>query len=84
MTDPLPCEPQKGLARAVKALREREKLDQTALAERAGLPLSAIAEIESGETDPAWGDMRLVAAGLGVSMEALAELAEELEEASPP
>lgn len=75
-----PCEPQKGLARAVRALREREQLDQAALAERAALPVAAIAEIESGESDPVWGDMRLVAQGLGVSLESLAELAEELED----
>jgi transcriptional regulator with XRE-family HTH domain len=65
----------------VKALRERQKLDQAGLAERTGLSVATIAEIESGEGDPVWGDMRLVARGLGVSMEALAELAEELEEA---
>lgn len=77
---PEPCEPQRGLARAVRVLREREKLDQAELAERAGLSAATIAEIESGEGDPVWGDMRLVARGLGVSMEALAELAEELED----
>jgi transcriptional regulator with XRE-family HTH domain len=81
---PEPLEPQRGLARAVKALREREKLDQAGLAERADLPVAAIAEIESGEGDPVWGDVRLVAQGLGVTLEELAELAEEIEGASPP
>jgi transcriptional regulator with XRE-family HTH domain len=82
MTSSEPLEPQRGLARAVKALREREQLDQAGLADRAGLPIATIAEVENGEGDPIWGDVRLVAQGLGVSMEALAELAEELEEAS--
>jgi transcriptional regulator with XRE-family HTH domain len=68
----------------VRALREREQLDQAALAERAGLPVAAIVQIEGGDCDPVWGDVRLVAKGLGVSMEALAELAEELEEAGSP
>ncbi len=83
MPNPEPLEPQRGLARAVKALRERGNLDQAGLAERAGLTVAAIAEIESGKGDPVWGDVRLVAQGLGVSLEALAELAEELEESDP-
>jgi transcriptional regulator with XRE-family HTH domain len=39
-----------------------------------------VSRIESGDDDPRWGDIRLVARGLGVSMEALAEVAEENEE----
>lgn len=49
------------------------------LAERAELPPSLIADLESGRSDPAWGDMRMLAVALGVSLEALAELAEEFE-----
>jgi transcriptional regulator with XRE-family HTH domain len=77
---PGPTEPQKGLARAVRRLREEADLIPETLAERAGLPTAELAKIESGEDDPVWGDVRLVAGGLGVSMERLAELAEELEE----
>lgn len=80
MSDELPQEPQSGLGRAVVALREEAGIDQAALAERAKLPQSLIAEIERGDSDPAWGDMRKVAAALGVSLEALAELAEEFED----
>lgn len=79
MPDVLPHEPQSGLGRAVRSLREKADLDQATLAERAGVPLSLIADLESGRSDPAWGDMRKVAAALGVSLEALAELAEEFE-----
>jgi transcriptional regulator with XRE-family HTH domain len=78
--EPGPFGPQRGLGKAVRRLREQAKLDPETLAERAGLPASQLAKIEAGEDDPVWGDMRRVAAGLGVSMERLAELAEELEE----
>jgi transcriptional regulator with XRE-family HTH domain len=77
---PGPTEPQKGLGRAVRRLREEADLTPGTLAERAGLPVGELAKIEAGEGDPVWGDMRRVAAGLDVSMERLAELAEELEE----
>lgn len=72
-------EPQSGLGRAVRSLREKAGIDQATLAERAELPEPLIDEIESGESDPTWGDMRKVAEALGVSLEALSELAEEFE-----
>ncbi|HEX7279583.1 MAG TPA: helix-turn-helix transcriptional regulator [Solirubrobacterales bacterium] len=81
MTDgPEPLGPQKGLGKAVRQLREEAELSFEDLAERAGLPASRLAKIEAGEDDPLWGDMRRVAAGLGVSLEHLAELAEEFED----
>lgn len=72
-------EPQKGLGRAVRALREEAGIDQATLGERADLPDSLIAEIESGTADPVWGDVRRIALALGVSLERLSELSEELE-----
>lgn len=72
-------EPQSGLGRAVRSLREEAGIDQATLAGRAELPESLIAEIESGRSDPTWGDMRKVAEALGVTLEALSELAEEFE-----
>lgn len=77
---PGPFGPQRGLGRAVGQLREEAGLTREALAERAGLSTSQLTRIEAGEDDPVWGDMRRVAAGLGVSMERLAEVAEEFEE----
>jgi transcriptional regulator with XRE-family HTH domain len=74
-------EPQKGLAKAVRLLREEAKLSQKELAERSGMSASWLCRIESGDYDPAWGSIRKVAGGLGVSMRALAELAGECEEA---
>jgi double-stranded uracil-DNA glycosylase len=73
-------EPQKGLGRAVGELRRRAGLDQAALAEAADLPPASVARLESGQEDPTWGDMRRIAAVLGVSLEALSELAEAHEE----
>jgi len=72
-------EPQSGLGKAVRSLREKAGIDQAALAERAELSESLVAEIESGRSDPTWGDMRRVAEALGVSLETLSELAEEFE-----
>ena len=72
--------PQKGLAKAVRILRERADLSPAEVAERAGLVIAELTRIESGDYDPSWGDMRRVARGLGVSMEVLAEVAEENEQ----
>ena len=54
---------------------------QTTLAERAGLTASWISKIESGQADPPWGTVRKLAAGLEISMEELAEVADRFEEA---
>lgn len=55
-------------------------MDQATLAARADLSPSLIAELESGLSDPTWGDMRKVAETLGISLEALSELAEKFED----
>ncbi len=79
MPDGLPHEPQSGLGRAVRALREEAGIDQATLAERADLPEALILEVESGGADPLWGDVRRIALALDVSLERLSELAEEFE-----
>lgn len=70
-------EDQLGLAKAVRELRRNAGLTQAALAERADLPEVTIARIESAKHDPRWGDIRRIAQALGVSLEALSELAEQ-------
>lgn len=80
MPDGPPQEPQSGLGKAVRSLREEAGIDQAALAERAGLSPALIAEVESGRSDPTWGDIRRVAEALNVTLERLSELAEEFEE----
>lgn len=73
-------DPQPTLGHAIRALRQKSQLSQEELAERSELEPSEIARIESGRADPAWGDVRRIARVLDVSLERLAELAEELEE----
>jgi transcriptional regulator with XRE-family HTH domain len=77
-------EPQRGLAKAVRTLRDRAGLSPGEVAERAGISVSVLSWIESGADDPTWGDIRLVARKLGVSMEVLAEAAEENEQGVDP
>ncbi|HEX5983462.1 MAG TPA: helix-turn-helix transcriptional regulator [Solirubrobacterales bacterium] len=72
-------DPQPALGQAVRALRQKAEMSQEALAARAELDPAAISRIEAGQVDPAWGDVRRIARGLDVPLEALAELAEELE-----
>lgn len=78
---PLPHEPQRALGRAVRQLREEAGWSQRVLADRAGISASWLSRIESGDYDPTWGTMRRVAGGLGISLEKLSEVAEELERA---
>lgn len=73
---PPPSEPQRGLGRAVRLLREEAQLSPRSLAERAGISASLLSRIERGDSDPTWGDMRRVARALDVSMERLSEVAE--------
>jgi len=82
-TGPLPYEPQKGLGEAVRQLREEAAMSQKELAERVGMSPSWVSRIESGQYDPSWGNMRRIAQGLGVSLETLSEISEDLEEVSP-
>jgi transcriptional regulator with XRE-family HTH domain len=69
------------LGSVVRMLREQERLSQEELAARAELEPALIARLEAGEVDPTWGDTRRIAAALGTSVDRLAELVEELEEA---
>lgn len=78
---PLPPTTKKnpGLGAAVSGLRHLTQRTQAEIAERAGLSQGWISRIESGEVDPAWGDMRRVAVALDTRIDRLAALAEELE-----
>ena len=73
-------ERQVGLGKAIRRLREEAKLGQQLLAERSDISASWLVEIESGRRNPTWGTIRRIAAGLGVSMKRLSEVAEELEQ----
>jgi DNA-binding XRE family transcriptional regulator len=76
---PKPDKPQRGLGAAIRRLREEAGLSRRSLAERVGRSPSWLSQIEGGDYDPSWGDMRKVAQALSVSLERLAEVAEELE-----
>jgi transcriptional regulator with XRE-family HTH domain len=72
--------PQRGLGKAIRHLRDEAEMTQVALAERSGLSASWISKIEHGEVDPTWATMERISKALRVSMEYLAELAEDFEE----
>jgi transcriptional regulator with XRE-family HTH domain len=72
-------DPQIGLGKAIRALRQEGELSQEALGNRADIHPTWISHIESGRINPTWGNVRRIAAGLKVPLEQLAALAEEFE-----
>jgi transcriptional regulator with XRE-family HTH domain len=72
-------DPQIGLGKAIRKLRQEKKLSQEALGNRAEIHPTWISHIESGRINPTWGNVRRIAAGLKVPLEDLAALAEEFE-----
>lgn len=71
-------EPQPGLGKAIRQLREGRGLSQEQVAHDADLHPTWISHLESGRNNPAWGTVRRVCQALGVSMAELAALADEL------
>ena len=69
-----------GLGKAIRFLRNEAKMTREALVEKSGISASELLKLEEGQADPTWGSMRQLAAALNVSMESLAELAEDFEE----
>jgi transcriptional regulator with XRE-family HTH domain len=72
-------EPQIGLAKAIRQLRQEVKLSQEALGLIADIHPTWISHIESGRINPTWGNVRRIAGGLGVPLARLAEVAEDYE-----
>jgi transcriptional regulator with XRE-family HTH domain len=72
-------DPQIGLGKAIRKLRQEEKLSQEALGNRAEIHPTWISHIESGRINPTWGNVRRIAKGLDAPLEQLAALAEEFE-----
>jgi transcriptional regulator with XRE-family HTH domain len=72
-------DPQIGLGRAIRTLRQEKKLSQEALGHRAEIHPTWISHIESGRINPTWGNVRRIAGGLDVPLEKLAALAEDFE-----
>jgi DNA-binding XRE family transcriptional regulator len=60
----------------LKALREKAGLTQEQLAEKAGVPVATIRDLEQGRrTDPAWSTICKLATGLEVDLNTLAQAA---------
>jgi len=67
----------KGLGQAVTANRERLGMDRDELASRCEMTPAELDEIEHGELDEPWGDVRVIAKGLDTTLPALMMEAEE-------
>jgi len=72
-------DPQIGLGKAIRTLRQESHLSQEALGHRAEIHPTWISHIESGRINPTWGNVRRIARGLEVPLSQLADLAEDLE-----
>jgi transcriptional regulator with XRE-family HTH domain len=72
-------DPQIGLGKAIRTLRQERDLSQEALGNRAEIHPTWISHIESGRINPTWGNVRRISVGLKVPLEQLAALAEEFE-----
>jgi transcriptional regulator with XRE-family HTH domain len=72
-------DPQIGLGKAIRALRQEGELSQETLGHRSEIHPTWISHIESGRINPTWGNVRRIATGLKVPLDQLAALAEEFE-----
>ena len=72
-------DPQLGLGRAIRTLRQKDHLSQETLGHRADIHPTWISHIESGRINPTWGNVRRIAYGLKVPLPVLAALAETFE-----
>ena len=70
-------EPQPGLGRAIKKLREERGISQEALAHAADTHPTWISHLESGRNNPSWGTVRRISEALGVRVSELARRSEE-------
>jgi transcriptional regulator with XRE-family HTH domain len=67
-----------GLGRAVRELRERQRLSQQELAERSGLHVTYLSGVEHGKRNPTWAVILDLASALEVPPSKLVKLAERL------
>jgi transcriptional regulator with XRE-family HTH domain len=72
-------DPQIGLGKAIRKLRNESQLSQETLGERAEIHPTWISHIESGRINPTWGNVRRIAKGLKIPLAQLADLAEDFE-----
>ncbi|MFP5387719.1 MAG: helix-turn-helix domain-containing protein [Thermoleophilia bacterium] len=74
-----PEQPQPALGEAVRELREKQGITQERLAQDAGVTTGTVSLVERGRSNPAWGTVKAIAEGLGVSLVELAKRASDLE-----
>lgn len=72
-------DPQIGLGKAIRTLRQDKHLSQEVLGHRSEIHPTWISHIESGRINPTWGNVRRIAKGLEVPLDQLAALAEDFE-----
>lgn len=66
------------MGKAVRTLRESKSLTVEEVAEQAGIPLHEYLQIESGEMEATWGDLRHIAKAAKVPLPQLLALQEEI------
>jgi transcriptional regulator with XRE-family HTH domain len=66
-----------GLGLVVKRLRRKAGLTQAVVAQRAGISIRGLRELEYGEVEPHWGTLRRIAKGLDVRLSDLLKAVEE-------
>jgi transcriptional regulator with XRE-family HTH domain len=64
------------LGALIRELRERAKLSQEELGDRAEIDEREVAAIEAGQLEPTWGDLRRIARALSVPLPDLLALLE--------
>ncbi len=63
----------------MRQLREKRGLTQEALAQDAGVTTGTVSLVERGRSNPAWGTVKALAQGLGISVAELSKLAAKIE-----
>jgi transcriptional regulator with XRE-family HTH domain len=72
-------QPQPGLGKAIRQLREERGMTQEALAQAAGITVGHMSMIERGHSNPTWATVKAVATALDASMVEMAKLETRLE-----
>ena len=67
------------LGEAVRRLRLEAGLSQEELAERASADFTLVGNVERGQRNPGYKTLRQIATGLGTSVGAITDLAEEIQ-----
>lgn len=74
-----PDQPQPALGTAIRQMREGRNMTQEALAQIAGITTGTVSLIERGQSNPAWGTVKAIAAALDVSVADLGQAEAKLE-----